>query len=181
MSDPRGTGQRSGGPSRRVADARGNPARALEGVAPDDPRVLILGMSELPDECWAVLVRAGIRLERVDTVAGALRALGDGDVAVVVAGARLARALTAGVRRRRAWASTHIVLAAALDSPGELREALDAGADDVMRVPFEPEVLMARVTAGLRAARLRANEALLRALVANVPGALYRCACDSAW
>jgi DNA-binding response OmpR family regulator len=47
----------------------------------------------------------------------------------------------------------------ALDSPAELRAALDAGADDVTRVPFEPEVLAARVAAGLQAARLRANEA----------------------
>ena len=50
-----------------------------------------------------------------------------------------------------------------------------------MRVPFEPGVLAARVEAGLRAARLRANEALLRSLVANIPGAVYRCACDEHW
>ena len=50
-----------------------------------------------------------------------------------------------------------------------------------MRVPFEPEVLAARVAAGLRAARLRENEALLRSLVANIPGAVYRCACDEHW
>jgi PAS domain S-box-containing protein len=50
-----------------------------------------------------------------------------------------------------------------------------------MRVPFEPEVLAARVAAGLRAARLRANEALLRSMVDNIPGALYRGACDSDW
>ena len=48
-------------------------------------------------------------------------------------------------------------------------------------IPFEPEVLAARVAAGLRAARLRANEALLRSLVANIPGALYRCECDEHW
>jgi PAS domain S-box-containing protein len=78
-------------------------------------------------------------------------------------------------------ASAHIVVGAALDSPRELRDALDAGADDVMRIPFEPEVLAARVAAGLGAARLRANEALLRSLVANIPGALYRCACDEHW
>ena len=73
------------------------------------------------------------------------------------------------------------MVCAALKSPQELRAALDAGADDVMRIPFEPEVLAARVGAGLRAARLRANEALLRSLVANIPGALYRCACDEHW
>ena len=50
-----------------------------------------------------------------------------------------------------------------------------------MRVPFEPEVLVAGVAAGLRAARLRANEALLRSLVDNIPGALYRGACDRDW
>ena len=50
-----------------------------------------------------------------------------------------------------------------------------------MRVPFEPEVLVARVAAGLRAARLRANDALLRAMVDNIPGALYRGACDLDW
>jgi PAS domain S-box-containing protein len=77
--------------------------------------------------------------------------------------------------------STHVVVAAALDSPDQLRAALDVGADDVMRVPFEPEVLVARVAAGLRAARLRASEALLRAMVDNIPGALYRGACDSDW
>ncbi len=78
-------------------------------------------------------------------------------------------------------ASVHIVVGAALDSPRGMREALDAGADDVIRVPFEPEVLVARVAAGLRAARLRANEALLSSLIANIPGALYRCVYDPEW
>ena len=100
---------------------------------------------------------------------------------VVIAGADHGRALTAAVRASRELASAHIVVCAALDSPDELRAALDAGADDVMRVPFEPEVLVARVAAGLRAARLRENEALLRSLVANIPGAVYRCACDEHW
>ena len=112
---------------------------------------------------------------------GALRALTNRPFPVVVAGARWACELTAAVRSRRELASVHIVVGAALDSPRELREALDAGADDVIRVPFEPEVLVARVAAGLRAARLRADEALLRSLVANIPGALYRCACDPDW
>ena len=99
----------------------------------------------------------------------------------MIASANQGDELTGAVRRRREIASTHIVLCAALDSPSELRAALDAGADDVMRVPFEPEVLAARVAAGLGAARLRANEALLHSLVANIPGAVYRCACDADW
>jgi PAS domain S-box-containing protein len=181
MSDRRGRGQRASGPRRLVTDAPGNPARALEAAASDGPTVLLLGLSDLRDESWAVLVQAGIRLEAVGTIDAALRALSDRDVAVVISCARRARAMTASLRSRREWAATHIVVAAALDSPAEIREALDAGADDVMGVPFEPQVLVARVTAGLKAARLRANEARLRALVANIPGALYRCAWDSDW
>ena len=92
----------------------------------------------------------------------------------MIAGARWASELTAAVRGRRELAEVHIVVGAALDSPCELRGALDAGADDVIRVPFEPEVLAARVAAGFRAARLRSNEVLLSSLVANIPGALYR-------
>jgi CheY-like chemotaxis protein len=166
-------------PVRRLADVAPEGARAFEGVAAEGARVLLLGLEELPDNCWAVLLEAGVRVEHVADVAGALLALTDHGSAVVIAGARWARALTAAVRGRRDLASAHIVVGAALDSPLELREAFDAGADGVMRVPFEPEVLVARVAAGLRAARLRANEALLRSLVANIPGALYRCAWDA--
>ena len=125
--------------------------------------------------------RRGIRVLRVSDVADAVEALSEQRAQVVIADAELGPALTAAVRARRDLAAAHVVVCAALDSPRELREALDAGADDVMRVPFEPEVLAARVAAGLRAARLRENEALLRSLVANIPGALYRCACDEDW
>ena len=143
--------------------------------------MLLLGLEELGDECWAVLAAAQVRLVRVADVADAVSAVADQAAQVVIAGARDGPALSAAIRRRRELASTHIVLCAALDSPQELREALDAGADDVMRVPFEPEVLAARVAAGLSAARLRAQETLLRSLVANIPGAVYRCACDEDW
>ena len=100
---------------------------------------------------------------------------------MVIADSRWAQSVTAAIRGRSNLASAHIVVGAALDSPSEVREALAAGADDVMRVPFEPAVVAARVVAGLRAARLRANEVLLRSLVTNIPGALYRCACDPDW
>jgi PAS domain S-box-containing protein len=155
--------------------------RALAGVAVDGARVLLLGLEQLDDACWSVLTAAGIELLRVRSVAEAVAALEDPAAQIVIASADRGRELTGAVRARRDLASAHIVLCAALDSPGALRTALDAGADDVMRVPFEPEVLVARVTAGLRAARLRENEVLLRSLVENIPGAVYRCACDSDW
>ena len=180
MSD-KGNVRRPRGSGRGAAAGGGHAASALEGLVAESPNVLLLGLEELEDSCWAVLVEAGVRLERVADVPGALRALTNRSFPVVIAGARWASKLTAAVRSRRELASVHIVVGAALDSPRGLREALDAGADDVIRVPFEPEVLVARVAAGLRAARLRADEALLRSLVANIPGALYRCACDPDW
>jgi PAS domain S-box-containing protein len=179
---------RSGGMVRRPRRLRQHavttdrkPARALEDVAGEGATVVVLGLEALGEEPWAVLTAAGVRLVRVADLTSALGALRDQVAQVVIADAPRGRALTAAVRRRHELASAHIVLCAALDSPAELREALDAGADDVMRVPFEPEVLAARVAAGLGAARLRASEALLRSLVANIPGAVYRCACDEHW
>jgi PAS domain S-box-containing protein len=161
--------------------ARGHATSALEAVAAEGASVLLLGMEDLGEQPWAVLTAAGIRLVRVADIADALRALEQQAAQVVIVGAHRARALTDALRGRRDLESAHVVVCAALDAPSELREALDAGADDVMRVPFEREVLAARVAAGLRAARLRASEALLGSLVANIPGAVYRCACDEHW
>ena len=55
--------------------------------------------------------------------------------------------------------------------------ALDAGADDYLHRPFSRAQLLARTRAGLRAAQQRADGSLLRTLMVNVPGAIYR----SAW
>jgi PAS domain S-box-containing protein len=154
---------------------------ALEAVSGADAGVLLLGLEAVGDEAWQVLEASGLRLVHVTTVDDAVRALTSEAAQIVIADTRRAPALIRAVRSRAELAAAHVVVCAALDSPAELRAALDAGADDVMRIPFEPEVLVARVAAGLRAARLRANEALLRSLVANIPGAVYRCACDEHW
>ena len=55
--------------------------------------------------------------------------------------------------------------------------ALEAGADDYLHRPFTRGELLARARAGLRAAQQRADDKLVRALMVNVPGAIYR----SAW
>jgi len=156
-------------------------AAALAMVVGGEAGVVVLGLARCADERWTVLSQSGVAVHRVHDVADAVRTLRQTAAQVVITEADLARPLIAAVRGRQDLATVHVVVCTALDAPRELREALDAGADDVMRVPFEPEVLAARVAAGLRAARLRENEALLRSLIANIPGAVYRCACDEHW
>jgi DNA-binding response OmpR family regulator len=134
---------------RRASRIDGHTPRVLTAAGAEGASVLVLGLEELGDECWAVLAAAGVQVMRVADVGSAVDALSDRAAQVVIAEAAHGRALTAAIRRRRDLAAAHIVLCAALDSPRELRDALDAGADDVMRVPFEPEVLAARVAAGL--------------------------------
>ena len=154
---------------------------ALAMVVGGGAGVVVLGLARCADDCWTVLARSAVAVHRVHDVAEAVRTLSETAAQVVITEADLARPLIAAVRGRQDLATAHVVVCTALDAPQELREALDAGADDVMRVPFEREVLAARVAAGLRAARLRENEALLRSLIANIPGAVYRCACDEHW
>src|SRR4051794_28059197 len=55
--------------------------------------------------------------------------------------------------------------------------ALKAGADDFLHRPFTRGELLARARTGLRAARQRSDDRLVRALMVNVPGAIYRAAC----
>src|SRR4051812_10527704 len=156
------------------------PQDALAAIAGDGQSVLLLGLDDVAGE-WSVLEGAGLRLLRVGDVPGALKALNDRAAQVVIADPLQGPELTRAVRARAEVSAAHIVVCARAGSQHDLRDALDAGADDVMRIPFEPEVLVARVAAGLRAARLRENEALLASLVGNIPGAVYRCACDRVW
>jgi PAS domain S-box-containing protein len=159
-----------------VAEARA--VSALKDVAGAGASVVLLGVEEVGDEAWGVLTASGLRVVHVANEVDAVRVLTDQSAQVVIAGVHRAQALIRAVRADRELAAAHVVVCAAA---GQLRAALDTGADDVMRIPFEPEVLAARVAAGLRAGRLRANEALLRSLVDNIPGAVYRCACDEHW
>jgi PAS domain S-box-containing protein len=76
---------------------------------------------------------------------------------------------------------THIIVMTGADGSHGAVAALEAGADDYLATPFERAELLARVRTGRRTAQLRASEARLRALMANVPGAIYRCAPDRDW
>ena len=83
------------------------------------------------------------------------------------------RALRADAQLEEAW-----LLALTIAAHKRTADAaLDAGADDYLHRPFTRAELLARARAGLRAAQQRADDAIVRALMVNVPGAIYR----SAW
>jgi PAS domain S-box-containing protein len=171
----------------RMPTRRGNEAvtrraiQALHEAGGAGESVVVLGLDHAGDDAWAVLAAAGVSIVTARDAAEAVDALTTRSAQVAIAHAEHGRALVGALRQDAGLAAVHVVLAAALESPADLRAALDVGADDVMRLPLQPEVLAARVAAGLRAARLRAGEAMLRSLVANIPGVVYRCACDADW
>ncbi len=142
--------------------------------------MLLVGAVEPEIQPW--LRAAGHATRAVRRADEALAALGEEPVELVIVdrepsgldAAAVCRALRADRRIGEAW-----VLA--IMNPGKGRRmadaALRAGADDYVYRPFTRGELLARAGVGLQAAQQRADDALLRALMVNVPGAIYR----SAW
>jgi PAS domain S-box-containing protein len=141
--------------------------------------VLMVGAIEPEVHPW--LHAAGHETRAVRDAEAALTALDEAPADLVIAdrepagrdAREVCRALRDDPRLGDAWLLAITVPA----RPGMADAALDAGADDYLHRPFTRVQLLARAHAGLRAARQRSDDALLRALVVNVPGAIYR----SAW
>ena len=142
--------------------------------------MLLVGATEPEIQPW--LRAAGHATRAVRGVDEALAALGEEPVELVIAdrepagldAPEVCRALREDRRIGEAWML-------AIMSPARGRRmadaALRAGADDYVYRPFTRGELLARAGVGLRAAQQRADDSLLRALMVNVPGAIYR----SAW
>lgn len=149
-------------------------------------RVVLVGASAALDEARRALADAGMALRAVLDGDAALAVLRDGSVTdLVLTDRRLpdmdATALCASVRAQQGLAHVGLVVLAGDDVDGVSGEALAAGADDCVLVPFAADALLARVCSVLRLAQLGESEARLRALMAIVPGAVYRCAVDPQW
>jgi PAS domain S-box-containing protein len=141
--------------------------------------VLLVGAPEPEVQPW--LRAAGHATRTARDTGEALTALAELPADLVLVDRERAGLDAAGVCRTlrddprlgEAW-----LLAITVPARGRMADAvLDAGADDYLHRPFTRAELLARTRAGLRAAQYRSGDALLRALMINVPGAIYR----SAW
>jgi PAS domain S-box-containing protein len=148
--------------------------------------ILVVGSSELiASTVRAPLEEAGHRTRAVADGVAALDALKRQLPDVLVVEWELprldGRGLCEAVRADPELSGTHVIVITSAARRERAAEALEAGADDYLGTPFERTELLARVRSGRRTAQLRASEARLRALMANVPGAIYRCAPDRDW
>jgi PAS domain S-box-containing protein len=139
--------------------------------------VLVVGATEPQVQPW--LRAAGQTARAVRDVKAAFAAIDDEPADLVIVdrepggrdAAGVCRALRDDGRVEEAWLL-------AITSKGRMADAaLAAGADDYLHRPFTRGELLARARAGLRAAQQRSDDRLVRALMINVPGAIYR----SAW
>ena len=141
--------------------------------------MLVVGAAEPEIQSW---LRAAGHLPRaVRRVSAAGDALEAEEVDLVIVdrdasgldAPEVCRVLREDERLGDAW-----LLAITVAAKGRMADSvLNAGADDYLHRPFTRAELIARTRAGLRAAQERSNDRLLRTLMENVPGAIYR----SAW
>ncbi len=141
--------------------------------------LLLVGAIEPDVQPW--LRSAGYEYRTVPAARSALQALAEAPAQLIlVAGeakaddaAAVCAALRDDARRGEAWL---LAITDREDSKTAVA-ALHEGADDYLPRPFTRTELLARTRAGVRAAQQRSDDTLLRALMVNVPGAIYR----SAW
>src|SRR5829696_473553 len=137
--------------------------------------VLLVGATEPEVGSW--LHAAGHSTRTVARADAALAALGEEPADLVIADREPEGLDVSGVcltlredpRLGSAW-----LLAVTTPTRGGIS---DVGADDYLHRPFTRVQLLARARTGLRAVHQRDDDALLRSLMATVPGAIYR----SAW
>ncbi len=139
--------------------------------------VLVVGLAEPEIQPW--IRAAGHAVRAVRDVKSALKALAEEPADLVIVDREPAGVDVPGVcRALRASHEEAWLLALTIAAHKRTADAaLDAGADDYLHRPFSRAELLARARAGLRAAQQRADDAIVRALMVNVPGAIYR----SAW
>jgi PAS domain S-box-containing protein len=147
-------------------------------------RILLVGASPTAATNCACLSAAGYAVQLEQAGRAALAALNQAPFDLIIVewelpdgnGVELCRA----IRARQQHGDPYILVLTPSCQPGPV-QALDAGADDYLIAPFEEVQLLHRAQVGVRSAQLQTSETQLRTLIANVPGAIYRCANDEHW
>jgi PAS domain S-box-containing protein len=134
--------------------------------------LLLVGAIEPEVQPW--LRAAGYDYRAVRNAKAALKALAENPAQLIlVEGESSLETLRDDARLGEAW----LLAVTDREDSKTAVAALQAGADDYLPRPFSRTELLARTRAGVRAAQQRSDDTLLRALMVNVPGAIYR----SAW
>jgi PAS domain S-box-containing protein len=139
--------------------------------------VLVVGATEREVQPW--LRAAGQATRSVPDVREAVAAMRDEPADLVIVdrehGGRDVAGVCGALRQEHGFDEAWLL---AITAKGRMADAaLAAGADDYLHRPFTRGEMLARARAGLRAAQQRSDDRLVRALMVNVPGAIYR----SAW
>jgi PAS domain S-box-containing protein len=147
-------------------------------------RVLLVGASPTAATNCACLSAAGYGVQLEQTGKAALAALNQALFDLIIIDWELPDGngveLCRDIRARQQHGNPYILVLTPSCQPGPV-QALDAGADDYLITPFEEIQLLHRAHGGVRSAQLQTSETQLRTLIANVPGAIYRCANDEHW
>jgi len=147
-------------------------------------RVLLVGASPTAVTNRTCLSTVGYDVQLKRAGGAALAALDQAPCDLIIVdwelpdghGVELCRA----IRARPRHADPYVIVLTPNSQPGPA-QALEAGADDYLIIPFEEVQLLHRAQVGLRSTQLHTSETQLRALMANVPGAIYRGANDAYW
>ncbi len=143
-------------------------------------QALVAGEGDAMTEIALWLVAAGYGARSRATGTAALAALDAAPYDLIFVDWRLPDGSGTDLCRRIRAQPQHTDLYVIILVPGK-GQVLPDGVDDYLIRPFDEIQCLARAVAGARSAHLRRNETRLRSLIANAPGAIYRCANDPNW